>query len=1094
MIRGSYNLCKWLLTLLLLCGLPLLTFGQNTSTLTGTVVDDQNEPLMGATVVVVGQQNLGAITDIDGHFSIPGVPTGSTIRVSYVGMNTVEVKLQAGQKTLNVTLRADTELLEEVVVTGYGGQQVRTKVTNSIAKVDEKALKVGVYSNPSQALAGAVPGLKVYTTSGNPGAQSEIVLRGGTRMDGSGSPLVLVDGQLRGSLSDINPEDIASIDILKDAGATALYGARASNGVILITTKSGKYGTSSVNFKAKVGMNFLNNPYEFLNGEDYIRVLREAYARTPWAPKNNLTSASPFGTGNTLGPGMIWSIMGQTPENEYLLGQGWKSMVDPLDESKKIIYKEADIIGTNIISPSITQDYNVNISGGNEKGTYYAGLGYNDSQGLPYSSWYKRYNFLFNGSYKISDFIEANSSLNFTRANWESMPGTQSNEGNYFGRLLSLPPTVRYEDEEGNPVLGPSYSDGNQSYQPGQFVRDNQTDKFTMIQGLKFNFTPDLSLKLTGNWYYDLAYSEAFNKDFETSIGKFNRGRSSSASTGKGFAQTYNAVLNYNHLFAGAHNLSVLVGGEYYDRYDRGFSASGEGAPTDDFMDLGYTDNGEGKRGIDSNHSRYRILSFFGRVNYDYKDKYLLSLVSRYDGYSSLLGRNRWGFFPGVSGGWIFTNEDFMKDYSWLSFGKLRASYGINGNASSIGAYTLQGDYRGAKYAGLNGFLIGNLPNPGLRWERTRTFEVGVDLGFLNNKINTALTYYNRLTSDLHSDFSLPSTTGFSSVKNNNGKYLNQGIEFEVKANIYNTKDFRWDIAANIAYNKNLVVQLPDNGQPNNRQGGTEVYTGRKKEDGTYEKVFIGGYQEGQEPGMHVGYVVDHILQEGEVLPETYIVADGNIGNVQGKVQYSQAAWDKLTDAERKNGILIRPGNIIWKDINGDGKIDQFDRVNLGNTSPRWNGGFNTTLSYKGLSFYARFDFALDYKIYDGTKGWFMGVMQGTYNTLKESVTDTWTPSNPGAKYPIVMYADQLGTGDYYRKSSLMMYNGDYLGIRELSLSYTLPQEWLKNVWMKNLTFSVTGQNLGYITAADVATPETPTAGSGYALPRTLLFGLDIQF
>lgn len=1090
MIRSNYNLCKQLLTLLLLCGLPLLTFGQNAFTLTGTVVDDQNEPLMGATVVVVGQQNLGAITDIDGHFSIPGVPSGSTIRVSYVGMNTAEVKLQAGQKTLNVTLRADSELLEEVVVTGYGGQQVRAKVTNSIAKVDEKALKVGVYSNPGQALAGAVPGLKVYTTSGNPGATPTIVLRGGTNFDGSGSPLVLVDGQLRGGLSDINPEDIASLEILKDAGATALYGARASNGVILITTKSGKYGTSSINFKAKVGMNFLNNPYEFLGAEDYIRTLRLAYTNSSWAPHDRINGAFGYGTGNVYGPNLVWNVLPSNPENDRLLEKGWSSMEDPVHPGKRLLYKETDIVGTNMVNPSISQDYNVNISGGNERGSYYAGIGYNNSQGIPVHSYYKRYNFLFNGSYKVTDFIEANSSLNFTRANWESMPGSQSNEGNYFGRLLSLPPTVRYEDEE-DPLLGPSSGDGNQNYQPEKWYRDNQTDKVTMIQALTFKFTPDLNLKLTGNWYYDLGYYEGMDKDFERNIGVFNRGRATSASTDKGFAQTYNAVLNYNHLFAGAHNVSALLGTEYFDRYDRGFSASGSGAPTDDFIDLQYTDNGEGKRAIDSYHTRYRILSFFGRVNYDYKDKYLLSLVSRYDGYSSLLGDNRWGFFPGVSGGWIFSNEDFMKSSSWLSFGKLRASYGVNGNASGIGAYELQGSYNAAKYAGMNGFLIGNLPNPSLRWERTRTFEVGVDLGFLNNKINTALTYYNRLTSDKYANFSLPSTTGFSSIKNNNGKFRNQGVEFEIKANIFDTKDFRWDVSTNFAYNRNLVVQLPDNGLPLNRQGGIEVYTGRKLDDGTYEKQFVGGYQEGQEPGVLVKYVVDHILQQDEVLPETYIVTSGHL---QGKTQYSKAAWDKLSDAERAKGILIEPGDIIWKDINGDGKIDSFDQQALGNTTPHWTGGFNTTLSYKGLSLYARFDFALGYMLYDGTSGWFLGLEQGDYNTLKRNITDAWSPTNPGGTLPRITFADYLGTSNYWRGTSMLAFPGDYLGIRELSLSYSLPQSLLKNVWLKNLTFSITGQNLGYITAANVASPETSNAGSGYALPRTLLFGLDLQF
>ena len=462
---------------------------------------------------------------------------------------------------------------------------------------------------------------------------------------------------------------------------------------------------------------------------------------------------------------------------------------------------------------------------------------------------------------------------------------------------MSLPPTVRYEDEDGNPVLGPNHSDGNQSYQPEKWLVDNQTDKFTMIQSLEIRPMKNLVIKGTANWYYSEGVYESFTKDFETAPGKFNTTRASSAKFERDFSQTYNVVLNYNNTFAQNHNIDVMLGSEYYDKKTKGFSASGSGAPTDDFADLNLTDNGEGKRTIDSWHSQYRILSYFGRLNYDYQGKYLLSGVFRYDGYSSLLGDNRWGFFPGVSAGWIFGKEDFIKNaVPDLSFGKLRFSYGVNGNATGIGAYTLQGSYNSQKYNGNVGYLIGALPNPGLKWEKTRTTEVGLDLSFFDNRLNANFTYYNRLTMDKYADLSLPTTTGFSSVKNNNGDFRNSGIEMELSGTILKIKDWTWKMGGNISYNKNKVVTLPDNGQPKNRIGGQQIYTGRKvlDEAGNQvdEVIFVGGKQERQEPGILVGYKAEGLYKSWDDIPENLIVKTGiikeNINMVRKRMQHCQ--------------------------------------------------------------------------------------------------------------------------------------------------------------------------------------------------------------
>ena len=479
---------------LILCILCSLGAMAQKKSITGVVTDASGESVIGASVVEVGTTN-GVITDIDGKFTLSVDPNGK-IKVSFVGYQPQVLDVK-GRNSFNIKMKEDSEMLDEVVITGYGGKQLRTKVTNSIAKVKDEALKVGLFSNPAQALSGAVAGLKVTQASGSPGAAPKVTLRGGTNFDGSGDPLVIVDGQLRDGMQDINPEDIESMEVLKDAGATAIYGARASNGVILITTKTGKEGRREINFKAKMGLNYVNNPYDFLGAKDYINVLRTGYSKSGFttsdgeyvsiAPLGNLTSASPFGTGNTLNDKMIWNIMNKTADNAYLLQKGWQEMPDPLDPSKTILYKDTNPADYNLNNPAISQDYNINMSGGNDKGTYYAGLGYNRQEGLPIKTFYERYSFVLNASYKITDWLTSSSNFNYNRANWKNMPGSQTSEGNYFGRIMSTPPTVRFQDEDGNPTLGPVAGDGNQNYQPDKWWNFNQSDKFTMVQAFQID-------------------------------------------------------------------------------------------------------------------------------------------------------------------------------------------------------------------------------------------------------------------------------------------------------------------------------------------------------------------------------------------------------------------------------------------------------------------------------------------------------------------------------------------------------------------------------------------------------------------------------
>lgn len=1081
--------------------------------ISGTVKDGAGEPIMGATVVEVGTTNA-TVTDLDGNFKLK-VPAKGSLKVSYLGF-TPQVIPVNGKTAIEVVLSDASEVLNEVIVTAYGGRTLRSKMTNSIAKVDGKTLSSGIHSNPAQALSGAVAGLRVQQIDGDPGATPTIVLRGGTGLGGSGSPLVIIDGAQR-TLSDINPADIESMEVMKDAGATAIYGARAANGVILVTTKRGKQGYSAINVKAKLGVNYYNNNYNYLGARDYLWWMRTAYQRSSniWTDASgaahgittlaSLTGAQPYGTGNIYfnSDGSVadgnkvsnanWSTMFYEDRLAFLLNEGWQLMDDPVT-GKQLIFKEFKMKDVNINSPALSQDYMIDLSGGNDKGAYYSSIGYNDSKGNATGNWYRRFTFTFNGDYKIRPWLTSKSSFNYSHNTWYGLTD-KSSKANYFSRVLSVPPTFRGVNANGEYLIGVrGVGDANVLLTLDKLQRDNGTDKFTMTQTFSMNFMKGLDFNLTGSWYYEDTKNENFDRDFMTGVNSWNRTRYTYNSYQNRLNQTYNGVLNYYNTFAKVHTVKAMLGFEYFTQSIKGFSASGEGAPTDEFQDLALTSNKEGKRKIDSWHSQNRIMSFFGKLDYDYQDKYLFSAVLRKDGYSRLAKNNRWGWFPGLSLGWVLSKENFMKPYqNIISFAKLRASYGANGNLDEnfIGAYTVQGAYgTTSNYGGNTATLLTSIPNYGLRWEKSYTFELGLDIGFLENRYNLNLTYYNRHTSDKIANITTPSHSGISSYMSNNGEVQNQGLEIELSAKLIQNKDWNWTMTANGAFNVNKIISLPYNGLERNRQNAFQVYSGNGN-----ELIWVGGYQEGQRPGDIYAFKAEGIYSNLSEIPGNLIdKTSGNNGS-NGKWLYGPQAWEQLSDADKNKGLPIQPGDVKWKDVNGDGVIDNYDMVKIGNTVPKFTGGISSSLSWKGLTFSARFDYALGYKVIDHRTPWILGNMQGTYNTI-DLVFDTWSPENMGGKYPIYGWSDQLGKRNYARSTSMFIYNGDYLAIRELSLSYSLPKKWISRLKMEKLEVSVSGQNLGYITAAkNMATPEYGAdAWGGYALPRTLIFGLNITF
>ncbi len=1098
MTRHYLKIQKKLILLLFLCLLHCVAWAQ--SVLRGKVSDPAGSPLSAVTVQNQSSK-ASSSTGEDGTFSISANP-GDQLLFRNVGYASYTLKV-VNLSNVQITLTPEDQNLEEVVVLGYGSIK-KSNLTGSVSRLDKRVLETGVRSNPASALAGTIPGLRVQQTSGKPGAVPRIVLRGGTTYGGGGEPLIIVDGVIRASFSDISQDDIESIDVLKDASATAIYGARASNGVILVTTKRGKEGVSNITLRSKTGLNYINQPFEFLGAKDYITWSRKAVQTSGiYQPNqlNQLTAVNPFGTGNKYKDAngnildgnqvntAVWSTMLLDDTNRELLSQGWQTMIDPVT-GKELIFKDFNYADYAVNDGAVTQDYNLGLQGGNDKGKYYASIGKYKEDGLPIETYYDRLTFVLNGDYKIKPWLTSNSGLNFAHTKWKD---ANNDETFYFSRALGAPPTMRGTNANGDLLLGRDNWDGNPMVNIDKFIRDNLNQKFTFSQAFTINLAKNLSLRTSANWYINQDSRESFAKDYLNGPGNWVRSRASSASNDKRFNQTYNAVLNYNLTIQEDHNFDAMAGWEFYDAYRNGLSASGNGAPTDDFMDLQLTNSEANRRSIDSWHDRQRITSFFGRVNYDYKQRYLMTLTLRRDGYSALLN-NRWGNFPGVSLGWNMHNEEFFansigKD-NIVNTLKLRASYGANGNISDITkdvSYLLQGTFGTSKYNGNVGYLMNSLNIPNLKWESLITKEVGLETRLLN-RVDLSVAYYHRTTSDKIADLKLPASAGWDIIRTNNGDMQNHGVEIDL--NYQAVRSDNWDLSFNwnTAYNQNKILKLPNNGLENNRQNAIQVYN-----PSTKELEWVGGFQEGQDPNVAYAYEAIGIIRNQADL-DSY--ARNLIDYVGARPLVHPDVFNAMSQDDKNKHFPIAIGDVMWRDVNGDGVINTNDQVKMGNTIPRFTGGFGLNTRYKDLSLSARFDYALGFIAYDGPRAWFLGMMQGTFNTTTE-VLDSWTPENPNAKYPTYYWADQLFKNNVARNSSMFFNKGNYLALREIALAYSLPKSIANKAKMEDLKLTVSGQNLQYWTKNTLFSAESGSVAQGsggYPLPRTVIFGVQLTF
>ena len=1068
----------------------LALFTQNI-TVNGTVVDQLNEPLIGVSVVVQGTTN-GMVTNFDGNYTLSDVPSNGTIVFSYVGMKKQFVPVN-GRTIIHIVLEEEGSVLDEIVVTGYT-RQARSEMTTSIAKLDTKVLQSAPRSNAATALQGTIPGLKVTNTTGQPGSTPKMQLRGGTNWDGSGEPLILIDG-VPSSFYALNADDIESMEVLKDAASTAIYGARAANGVVLVTTKSGTKGRTNVTFRARYTSNqHRADKMEYLSAEDYIhynRIAIKDYRNLTGLQsdfESFLSGSAGMGTGNNI-TDSPYTTMYLTENNKFLENTpGWHVMTDPLDPTKKIVFQDNDISET-IYQPSQAQDYSVSVDGGTDKSTYYLGLGYMDDTGLILNSHFKRISGTFNGSFNITNNLKISSNVIYANS---SMTEPIADDRDIFSRFAGYPPTGRmyYSDPDGtitdNPHPGWQRGFGNLLYYQDKFIRDNMEQRFTGSVQLDYNFLENFNFMVRGSHCMINNTYEKFDKAYMHS-GNLNTTRWASAEYLRTMRNQLTSTLNYRKSFNNAHNVMALVGTEYFKENRLTVRGETKNSPTDliPTMNAGSEANAVPY----SFRTQYAIASAFGQLNYDYMYKYLLGLTFRYDG-TSRLGNNKWGFFPGVSLGWNVHNEEFFTDSDLknvISNLKPRISYGVNGNIEVLSNFGVFGTYGTTTlYESLTGYRNNALPNLNLMWERSNTLNFGLDLGMFNNRITLIADYFIRNVNDKLAGLTLPLWTGFSSINTNNGTLQNRGLELALTADIVKTKDWNWKLGANYYSVRNYAVKLPDNGQEFNRQGGTLIW-----DESLGKEVWAGSLREGHrvDNDQIIAYVFDGVYK-------TQAEIDAHAGR-------------QIAFATKGTGTKIELGTSKWKDLNGDNIINEKDRKVIGRYAPKFIGGVTSDLSYKNFNLFMKGDYAIGHMIINGRSVKGLAQTQGNQNGPID-IKNAWSPENPNSDLPRYYFTDPQKNytaqghdeGSQWYSSSMFWEKGDYFAMREITLSYNLSGQLLNNV-ISNARFFVTGANLFYLSGYSGSSPEEANyIGAQYGgvdrgrfpMPRTFTFGLNVSF
>ena len=1015
-LNNSWGMLQRLMFTVLFAVFAVGAFAQNK--ITGTVVDAQGEPIIGASVVVKGT-STGTVTDLDGNYTIPSVPANASLVFSYVGYRTQTVSL-GGKSQIDVTLEEDKQLLDEVVVVGYGVQR-KSDVTGALTRVGEKELNSRPVSNAFEAMQGKAAGVDI-TSSERPGTLGSIMIRGQRSMgQGAGAstaPLYVVDGVplQSGGIESLNPRDIESIDILKDASSTAIFGSRGANGVVLITTKRGQEGKTQLSYSGTVTFEKIIDKSPAFNASDYINWRRWAYynsAPDTYTPGNQPTQEQDqsFFSGDEVA---LANVM-----------KGWSG--GSWDGSKV-----TDTDWTDFVTQTgITHEHTLSARGGTKNVSGFVSFGYLDNKGTQKGQDYNRYNFTASADVQATPWFKLGGSINASYAKQEygySRTGQSSNSGptDIYSAAKSI---LRYAlpyDNDGNVILMPGGSttntytimdewnksnDQRETYRAlGSFYAQIDFGKiWKPLQGLqwKTQFGPDFRFYRQGIFIDSSSAIRGGGNNYAT------------RSDARNFAWTLDNMLLYNKTFNEIHNIGITLLQSASKTNTETSSMHANKMPMSSFLwnNMGAVDITSSDYGasMGTGLTESQLSSYMARVNYSLMDRYLLTASARWDGSSVLAQGNKWDFFPSMALGWRMEQEDFLKDVSWLDQLKLRLGVGVTGN-SAVAAYGTLGvisSYWMPFSTGNSQILVTNepyysnsqnrMPNKNLGWEKTTQWNIGIDFSFLKGRIGGTIDMYTTSTKDLLMAMTIPSLTGYPSMMANIGKTSNKGIEVTLNTYPIMTKDFTWSSNLNFAWQKDKIEEL-SNG----------------KEDDLTNAWFIG-----ESIAVYYGYESDGLWQESDA-----------------------AEMAKFNE----NGHKFTAGSVKPVDQDGDYKITADDRVILGNCNPRLTAGWSNIFTWKGLELAIELQGRFKYMVSTGGEG-----QLGMY---QQREIDYWTPQNTGAEWQKPVYS--TAGGDSY-SSLLGFQDASFIKIRNLSLGYTFDRKLVEQIGLSNLKVYVQGKNLGML-------------------------------
>lgn len=1105
----EYKSFKRLTSTLLVGAFCTMAFAQS-SRITGIIKDSKGEPLIGASILVKGSKT-GSITDLEGKYSLSNVKPGDVLVVSYIGYEPQEIKV-GSQKNLSVILKEVQNNLDELVVIGY--QTVRRKdLTGSVASVTGKSVSASPVANVAQALQGKLPGVNVMSQDGRPDATVSIRVRGGGSISQSNDPLILVDGISVSSISDIPADQVESVDVLKDASSTAIYGARGANGVILITTKGAKSGKIRVSYNGYVKFNTPTKYLDVLNPYEYLKYV--------WAnaAANGDAYRTPF-------------------EKLYGLGENAGKNTGGIESYRGM---KSDDIQKDVYNSSISHNHDFSINGGSEKTKFLFTVNYMDEQGMKINSYAKRANVSLKVDQKLLDNLTF--SLDTRYVDYRTM----GNEGTTNGAGSLLSSAYRFRPIALNHILGDldALQEGNME----QYGKQSQWDRYSPVNRISdyepFNINQRLRATASINWnilkyltyHTDFTYNQnwgqmkywsgaIYNGYIDDTTGEKLYAGAVDYRKSDGWGLRWTNTVNFDQTFNKIHRLNILVGHEVTNSGGSNLRVSANHFPANFTKDNAFAmiNQYDIQHGTSSFSSAIdtpsRILSFFGRANYSLLDRYLLTVTFRADGSSKFSPDHRWGYFPAAALAWRISEESFMKELTWLDNLKLRLSYGEVGNdgiSSNLWSqtWTSETDRRwqyvmNNKYLPTYDLTSSSMANRDLKWETTITRDVGIDFSLFKSRLTGTIDLYWNTTKDLLMRTTMPGITGFTSTYANIGQTSNRGLEVSLQGIIFQNND--WNISAgfNINFNRGKVDKLADNvtGLYGTNWASASTYP-------TMDYILVKGKPVGQVRGLvYDGFYTpnDFIYENGK-----YTLKEGiaDVGNIIGTVH-------GIGSNERPAGQTAYPGVIKYKDLNDDGVIDEKDVKVIGDTNPKHTGGFNIQANYKGFDLGLYFNWSYGNKIYNVNKlaslygykeiGVYenkLGILRNSYqiyDVVNGQLVRLQTPedlnaANAHATLPLAYNENGVS-------STLGIEDGSFLRLNTLTLGYTFPTNRMKKIGVSNLRLYGTIYNVFTLTGYSGLDPEVsantqqnssiyPTTGldwGSYPRSRSFVIGINLSF